>query len=574
MDQRFCPHLGAPLEDETRGPAQDYPSFENRCYAVERIQSAFDEMEREQLLIVDQATYCLGSGHKLCPRFRLLAVGYPDEAIIGAGDSGAGDSSAGDSGTFNHSGAMAEGAGNAIPGFTNTDMLLDFDTDDAPRPRLGLWIGVASLFMLFLLCGGSLAIYTGWQLVGSGLLPIGQRLAQVSAPPQQNQIFLLVTPTPATSPTPLGRPTVPILAQAVQPASLLATPEPTFEFPRAVTATPTSAIAALIRNNTANDNQQDDDSVDAPVQTGPVVITTPTPPGSVNTGAAPSDPALATAVTGPVAITAPGDLAAPTRRPTPAFVVPTSTPGDPSIVVVTATPTPVVTYPPALIEFRSAHQFLPPQGCTTLFWRVDNVRAVFLDNEGVFGQGERRACIQWASATYNLSVLRLDGVEENRSITVEVRIDTPTPTPTFTPTPVLTPTPTWTTQATSLVTPETPQHGVTLTVDGGNQRSCTPGQVCEVVIQVSNTGPLADEIFLDLVKDTPWPVQFCRGDSFCGETSISIGVGPGGQLPVFLRAAVPADGAGQSFTFEINAASGNSNRTVRANPVFVTLVAQ
>ncbi|MCB0113905.1 MAG: hypothetical protein KDD84_07435 [Caldilineaceae bacterium] len=545
MAQRFCPHLGAPLEDESRGPAQDYPSFENRCYAVEWIQPAFDEMEREQLLLADQATYCLGSGHRLCPRFRLLAA---DDAtdVAPAGDELA---------------LANEDA--ALPILADADMLLA--AYEGRRPRLGLWVGVATFLAIFMLCGGSLAVYTGWQLVGSGLLPFGERLAQVSAPLEQNQVFLLVTPTPSA---PVGPPTAPILAQQI--LSPLPSPQPTFAFPVAVTPTPTSAIAAQILNNTAND-------AETPSTTGPVVITTPTPPSPDNgadNSEAPSDPALATAVAGPVIITTPGGPAAPTRRPTPTFAVPTSTPGDPAIVVVTATPTPVVTYAPAVVEFRAAHQFLPPQGCTTLFWRVENVRAVFLDNEGVFGQGERRVCIQWASSTYELSVLLQDGTEQTQTVTVEVRIDTPTPLPSATPTPVLTPTPTWTPAAPSSVTPETPNWGVSLAADGGNLRTCAVGQVCEIAIQVQNTGPLADEIFVDLVKNLPWPLTICRGDGICGDTSISIGVAAGAQLPVFVRTDIPADAAGQSYQFEVNASSGNSNRSVRAAPISVTLTAQ
>lgn len=557
MSQRFCPHLGAPLDDETRGPAQDYPSFENRCYAVEWITPDFDEMEsRDQLLLADQATYCLGSGHKLCPRFRLL-TGQPPIASEFV--------------------AVADSPEDGETSDANADPLLvaelrpELIDDFAARPRLGLWIGAASLFVVLLLCGGSLAIYTGWQLVGRGLLPIGQRLAQVSAPPEQNQIFLLVTPTPATSPTPVGLPTVPIL---VQQPSLLPTPQATFAFPQAVTPTPGSSLAAQILNNAADDVASDPASDPAaPVQqTGPVVITTPTPTGAAaNTGVDPSDPQLATAVAAPV-ITTPDGLTAPTRRPTPTFAVPTSTPGDPTIIVVTATPTP--DYPDAVIEFRAAHQSVLPRDCTTLYWRVENVRAVFFDNEGVWGQGERRVCLDQTSNSYTLSVLLMDGREENRTITVEVLPYTPTPTPTPTFTPVLTPTPTWTPQGTPSATVPAPQYGVSLAADGGNQRGCAVGQVCELVIQVQNTGNLADEIFLDLAKDGAWTTQICRGDGLCGETAISLGIGPGNQLPVYVRVTVPADAAGQSANIQINAASGNSNRSVRAEAVYVTLIAQ
>ncbi len=202
------------------------------------------------------------------------------------------------------------------------------------------------------------------------------------------------------------------------------------------------------------------------------------------------------------------------------------------------------------------------------------MRAAFLDNEGVFGQGERRVCPQWTSGSYTLSVLLMDGSQDDRIVTVELRPDTPTPTPTPTFTPVLTPTPTWTPDGGAVATALPNQFAVQLAVDGGNQRTCAAGQLCEAVVQVGNRGTLADEIFVDLAKDSPWPVQLCRADGLCGETSISIGVGPGNQLPIFVRVQIPPDGAGQSYAFQVSATSGNSNRTVQAEPVSLTLTAQ
>ncbi len=273
MAQRFCLHLGGECADGTRGPAQDYPSFENVCFAVELIDARFDEMNsRDQLLLADQATYCLGSGHRLCPRFRLLAGRAGSHAGVN-GDASAGrDSESSDETLF--------------VDFTNPSLFddaLDDADDEPPRPRIGLWIGAASFLLVLVLCGGSLAIYTGWQLVGRGLLPMGNRLAQMSSVPEQNQIFLLVTPTPST---PLGPPTVPVLAAQVQPASLLPTPQPTVDFPKAVTATPESALVAQIRNNANNDTGE----VIVSSPGGPIVITTPTSPspaGVVEEGDAP-----------------------------------------------------------------------------------------------------------------------------------------------------------------------------------------------------------------------------------------------------------------------------------------------
>lgn len=530
MTQAICPYLGTCDDDDTRGPAQDYPSFENRCYAIDLIDPRADEAlsaleSGDQLLLTDQATYCLGGGHRLCPRFRMLpfARSENEEYIeVEAADA-------------EEEPAYSPYVNPAL--FDN----LAYDDEPASGPRLGIWIGLASVFFVFLLCGGSLAAYTGWQLVGRGWVPFGDRLTQADETPEENQVFLLVTPTSI------------FMAQTSPLPTVMPTPTPQFDFPPAVTPTPAPQGAI----------------------TGPVVITTPTPavPAAEDEGDAPSDPALATAVAGAVVITTPGDLSVPTRRPTPTFAVPTSTPGEPAVVVVTATPTPV--YPDPVIEFRSAHNAVIPGDCTTLFWKVENVRAVFLDNEGVFGQGERRVCPRWGPETYILSVLRMDGAQEDHEVTVDIQLLTPTPTPTPSYTPVLTPTPTWTPEggAPGTSTPQ-PPPGVVLTVDGGNQRVCAVGQRCEATLQAINTGPLADEIFIDLAHSGPWRVEICRGDGLCGETTVSLGVGPGSQLPIYLRVDIPADAAGQSQPYQIVATSGNSNRTVRSEVVVVTMSVQ
>jgi hypothetical protein len=526
MAQSFCPYLGTSDDDDRRGPAQDYPSFENYCYAVDLIDPRADGLESgEQLLLTDQATYCLGSGHRLCPRFRMLPSAKTADGYVEVEE------------------ATVQEYEDYSP-YVNPAMLDDLSYEDEPAqgPRLGIWIAMASLLFVFLVCGGSVAAYAGWQLVGNGWVPFGDRLSQLEEEPQQNQVFLLVTPTPL------------LLAQSSTLPTVMPTPAPDFNFPRAVTPTPATEEAV----------------------TGPVVITTPTsaiPAQVEDEGEAPSDPALATAVAGAVVITTPGALSIPTRRPTPEFVVPTSTPGEPGVVIVTATSTPV--YPDPVIEFRSAHNAVTPGDCTTLFWKVENVRAVFLDNEGVFGQGERRVCPRWGPETYTLSVLRMDGTQEDHKVTVNIQLLTPTPTPTPSYTPVLTATPTWTPEGGATV-PSTPQPppGVTLAVDGGNQRTCSAGQRCEATIQAMNTGVLADEIFIDLSNNGPWRLEICRGDGICGETTISLGIGPGSQLPVYLRVDIPVDGAGQSYSVQMIGASGNSNRTVRSEAIVVTFIAQ
>lgn len=533
LAQKFCPHLGTCGEDGTRHEAQDYPSFENQCFAVEFIDPRVDGLEsQDQLLLTDQATFCLSSSHRLCPRFRLLLGAF--SAVTEDGEAVTPESAAPEEVDIARL-AESEPSPFYVPTLLDE---ADYGAGDGPPgPRLGIWLGAATILFVFLLCGGSLAAYAGWQLVGRGLVPINGALANLDTPDQQSQIFLLVTPTPdqvaLMSPLPTQTPVT----------------TPTFTFPSAVTPTPT------------------------PPTTGPVVITTPTSssaPAAEESDADPSDPALATAVAGAVIITTPGGLAAPTRRPTPTFSVPTSTP---EVLVVTATPTP--DYPDPIIEFRAAHQALTPDSCTTLYWKVEHVRAVFLDNQDVVGQGERRVCIQSTPQTYTLSVLLMDGTQEDHEVTVNLTLYTPTPTPTPSFTPVLTPTPTWTPEGgTPPPNAEPPTYGVALSVDGGNQRTCPVGQRCEFIVQVMNSGDLADEIFVDLAKDSSWPVAMCRLDGLCAETSVPVGIGPGGQLPIFLQVDVPPDTSGQTATFHLVGTSGNSNRTVRSESIVINITVQ
>jgi hypothetical protein len=554
MAQDFCPYLGSCGKDGTRGPAQDYPSFENQCFALELIDPLQDELASQlQLLLTDQATYCLARGHKLCPRYQTL---HGRQRATTPAPVSPGTSSRGAEGTV---AAAPEGVG----AYPNPGLMDELAYEEMPErgPRPGFWLGLASLIFVFVLCGGSLATYVGWQMVGQGLVPLSQRLQALANPPAQEQVFLLVTPTPAT------------LAQVSLLPTLTPTPTPDFNFPAAVTPTPIALGEGI-------NGERIDDEEGSNQQIGPVVITTPTPgqfnpaedgENQENPGPAPADPALATAVSAPVIITTPNGLQAPTRRPTPLIIeAPTSTSGDPLVIVVTATPTP--TFPEAKVTFRAAHQLLPPRDCTTLFWEVENVRAVFLDNEGVAGKGERRVCIQYVAQTHNLSVLRLDGVQEDHPVTIDLLVFTPTPTATPTATPVVTPTPTWTpVGGVAFPTAEAPRQSVTLTIDGGNQRLCYVGQPCETIVQVNNNGDLADEIFVDVGKQGPWQVELCRPDFVCGETSVSVGVGAGDRRPVVLRAVIPAESQGQSYSFEVVGSSGNSGRTVRSNPVLIVI---
>lgn len=517
MTAQLCPYLGTG-DEEDRGPAQTYPSFENRCFAQTQIPSELDGLEGgSTLLLRDQATYCLGATHNLCPRYR---------ALHGAA-------------------APPEPLAQAVEPFSDPlgpNAQVWEDMDDRPR-RLGFWVSLLATLVVLLFCGGSVAAYMGWQLIGRTLNP-PQRLASQDIPtPPPGPVFLLVTATAAVEPD------APVAAPAV-----IVTPTPTFAFPQAVTPTP---------RPTDSGNPIPLPPVVEPA--GPIVITTPTPASPE-----PVAPDLATAVALPVVITTPGSLPpTPTRRPTPtpgAGDLPVGPPG--AVIVVTATPTPDL--PEPVVTFRAAHQSVLPGDCTILSWDVENARAVFLDNEGVAGHGERRVCLRWESQTFVLSVLSLDGVETLHRLTVQLVPHTPTPTITPTMTPVFTPTPTWTPEGGSPANPAPPRIAVSLVVDGGNQITCTPGQQCEAVLQVRNDGDLADEIFVNLSKDGPWPAQICRSDGICGDSVVSQGVGTGQQIPVFVRVTPPVEAANQAFTFRVEAVSGNSGHTVASGPSFVT----
>lgn len=515
MTQPICPHVAASDANGKRSDPIPYPSFENHCAVIDLIDPADDGLESgEQLLLRDQATYCLGNSHQLCPRFRLLR---------------------------SQPGGVLDTSGDETPFLFPAAEDFNITAEEDGRGRLGLWAGLTTLLLVFLLCGGSLAAYAGWQLVGRGLATLGQPTNGQAQDPGPAPVILLVT---ATSPPEAdSQPDAPVVVVTAPP-----TPTPTYSFPQAVTATPADSG-----------------------QTGPVVITTPTPAGQDSD---PLAPELATAVAGALVITQPGDTPpTPTRRPTPAFVVPTSTPGAPLVVDPAGTATPISTVLPT-VNFRAANQSILPGACTILLWDVENARAVFLDGAGVAGHGERQVCQRWTSQTYVLDVLRLDGTQETHRVTVQLVPHTLTPTITPTSTPVLTPTPTWTPVGTPSATPIPPTYGVRVTVDGGNQKQCQAGQVCEISLLIENSGSLTDEMFVNLGKEGPWNAVICRDDGNCGETALSVGVGANQSRPVILRVDVPGGSGGQSYTYRLEATSGNSGRTVSSGQVTVTLHAQ
>ncbi|MFQ5613537.1 MAG: FHA domain-containing protein [Anaerolineae bacterium] len=93
---------------------------------------------------------------------------------------------------------------------------------------------------------------------------------------------------------------------------------------------------------------------------------------------------------------------------------PTGTPGT------LETPTATATLPPeSSISFTASAETIGEGDCATLTWNVQNVKAVFLDEEGVVGEGSREVC-PIETTTYTLRVVKNDDTEESLQITINV----------------------------------------------------------------------------------------------------------------------------------------------------------
>ncbi len=87
----------------------------------------------------------------------------------------------------------------------------------------------------------------------------------------------------------------------------------------------------------------------------------------------------------------------------------------------TATPTPAATVAPqTIIEFWADRTVIPPGQCATLSWRVEGIREVYFQGTGVVGWGSQQVCPA-GTTTYNLRVILVNGMEDNRYITIVVQ---------------------------------------------------------------------------------------------------------------------------------------------------------
>lgn len=83
------------------------------------------------------------------------------------------------------------------------------------------------------------------------------------------------------------------------------------------------------------------------------------------------------------------------------------------------TPTPAFAPVPP-ITFNAGRSTLGAGECTLLSWNVENVSAVYLNNEGVPGQYSRQVC-PGATTTYTLLIILRDGSTTSKSVTITVQ---------------------------------------------------------------------------------------------------------------------------------------------------------
>ena len=531
MDNHVCPHLGTLDQQFNRGPYIDYPSFENRCLAI----ADFGDDEASIVMLTDQATFCLASGHQHCPRFQAArkaqaaASQVPDrpEPTLAVAAAQPLESD------WLH--ANLDDLGHEI-----ADML---DEPSADRRTWG-WIGAGLIFLLVFLCGGTFATYLGWQVVRSNFAAQepGTINTLAAVPPiiTQQPLFMLVTATSEadTPPDPNATPTV---------GAVLIQPEPTatFNFPPAVTATlppqgQVQSVQPVVPPPTAQPIAAQ------PVAAQPVVVT-PEPTSVVNVNAVV-----------PVA---------PTRRPTPTFEIPTSTP---TSELPTATVTP--TYGPPVVILRPKVKQLKPGECTDVFWKVQNVREVYFEGLGVSGEGSREECVDDEDEVYELLVVLPSGFSEVYTTTVTVLLPTATPTPTATWTPVPVYTATWTpVPPTPIPTPNI-TYGVNLAVGGGSNQSCAAGGRCSIAITTSNLGNQLDNLTVAIVGADRWTSQLCRRDGVCASNTITLyNVGPGTAGEMDLVVEIPADAGAQNAVYTVQASSGNTGGAVRSDAINIQI---
>ncbi|MBK8796245.1 MAG: hypothetical protein IPM07_07630 [Anaerolineales bacterium] len=359
--------------------------------------------------------------------------------------------------------------------------------DEAGRRRW-TWIGAALVFASVFLCGSMVASYTGWQWIARNLpaRAANGRVDTVSPADATPAIYVVQTATPepaqAGEPGVVG-PTAPII---VLPPGAGGAESAAPAFPAAVTPTPITLqppLAAAIAGDGAGEGEPAEAGVEPPL---------------LNV-----------------------DAPIPTRRPTPIFDLPTSTPLVDALPSPTPAPTPTPLGTPFVI-FAADNPALKEGRCTMVRWNVKNVREVYYENLPMSGLGEREECIEDESEVYTLLVVLGDGSSQIYTTTVSYLPPTPTltPTPSFTPPPELTAT--WTPQPPTATPAPVVNYGVALTLNGSAELTCAAGQTCEAGLLVTNAGDAIDALIVTLVQGGAFPSQLCRPDGVCAGNDLSI----------------------------------------------------
>jgi hypothetical protein len=517
MNPVICPHLGAVDPDRERTDAITYPSFENRCWAS----GNFDALDGDMLMLTDQATYCLGESHHLCPRYLNASVAQAAKASTGGRAPKRGAASPPDRTALDPAWVTAD--------IQDLERELELiDEEDAERRRVWGWLAAAAVFLLVFGGASMLALYAGWSYVRSIQTAGGsvETLAAAQAP--QEPVYLVMTATSPPPPTPTPTTDAVLVAPPATAAAV---------FPPAVTPTPGGA------------------------QNDPGVIV-------VDPNAQIAQPTLPPPAT-PVFDFSQPVPEAPTRRPTPTFEIPTSTP------FVEPSPTTPPYLGPPVVVFKPDNRSLERDQCTTVRWAVQNVREVYYEGIGVNGEGEREECIEDEDEVYTLAVVLSTGQSEIYTTTVRYIAPTPTPTasPSVTPTPYHTPT--WTPVGpTATPTPDL-IFGVNLGVDGSVVRGCAAGSSCSATVVVTNEGNGNDNLTVVIQAGSQWPAQLCRADGVCSSNTIVVSnVGPGNSAYVEFRVDIPGDAQGQMAEYTLVAGSDATNNAVRSAPVTITVQAQ
>lgn len=515
--QTICPFLGTLDDEGNPAPSVDYPSFENLCFVGDR---------PDGIMLTDQATFCLSSGHRHCPRLAEAHNLQSKEAANAATKS--------DFATTDRSDPILH----AI-----SDMEEALEARRRARARQKRrwgWIGAIAIFVSSLACGGLFAAYVGWQLVNDNAArPEPGAVTVASAPPAPAvpPVYLIVT---ATSESADLRATGGI----DRPSSGEAEPP---DFPPAVTPTPAIATPG--------------GKADASVDRARAADATPSPSVRVDQSvlAAPAIDML---------------VQIPTRRPTPILDLSIAVPTVPQATAnISPTPSPPLATPVVLFAAEDAE--LESGKCTTVSWHVENVRAVYYENLGVDGHGEQEECIRDKPGDYTLTVVLPNGATEYYTVTVGMILPTETPTPTPTSPPIVEPTATWT----PVIPTDTPtpdlEYGVLLTVAEGVRHTCTPGTTCNIDLRLTNTSLAVDDIALQFIRSADWSARFCRLDGVCSDTKLTLAsVGPSNTALVLFQVDVPKDASAKISSYTIRALSQGSGGDAGSGAVTIEITVE